>query len=183
MAEYQKLRTDDEVKVIRSTFENNEVLLRGLRQFFFQLPVSAEQQRAIDSLTEEQVRVIRMEILPSIADDRPVGMSNDIWATLDMGTDEANIFFRICQRERANAYLAHMFDVLQKKADVGMQFNAIFAKKLEEQDPTEVTRAMAARLSILATVEKNLYTLWLVGNQPIKSPLQVAEANRKNDTE
>ena len=65
MAEKRQLdRPENEKSLIRAMFNDNETLQRGLRQHFFQLPLSNEEETAVKGLTADQIEILRKEMLP-----------------------------------------------------------------------------------------------------------------------
>lgn len=193
MAEKRNLdRPEREKSLIRSMFSNNEVLQRALRQYFFQLPLNDEQEQALKTLTPEQLEILRREILPAISDDRPVGMSNDVWTGLSADGGVTVTYPRILVRRLMIKYMKQQMDGLvtgnrefplklasfvdEEKMDKALEFKGVF-------DDLELYVKIASYLTIMATLELHLNSLWMVGNQEIKSPEEITKAIRKNSSE
>lgn len=193
MADKRQLdRTDKEKNIIRTMFNDNEALQRALRDYFFQLPLTSEQEGLISSLTNEQIEILRKEMLPSIADNKAVGMSNDVWSGISADGGVQATYPRILVRRLMIKYTEQQIDGLttgnrdfalklssfidEEKMDKGLEFNGV-------SDDFELYVKMTAYLTILKTVELHLLSLWFVANQDIKTPDEITESLKKDSSE
>jgi len=184
MAEKRNLdRPENDKGIIRAMFNDNETLQRGLRQFFFQLPLTNEEETAIKGLSADQIEILRKEMLPSIADNRPVGMSNDVWSGLSASDGVDATYPRILVRELMVNYFEQQFMGLK----TGVQVQNIVLANLVKRPFTGERLFhyvnICAYLTIMATVELHLNSLWMVGNQEIKTPDEVMQSLRKDSSE
>jgi hypothetical protein len=184
MAEKRQLdRPENEKSLIRAMFNDNETLQRGLRQFFFQLPMSNDEETAVKGLSADQIEILRKEMLPSIADNRPVGMSNDVWSGLSASDGVDATYPRILVRELMVNYFEQQFMGLKTGAEVQNIVLASLVKRPFDGERLHHYVNICAYLTIMATVELHLNSLWMVGNQEIKTPDEVMASLKKDSSE
>lgn len=185
MADKRKLdRTEKDKDLISAMFNDNETLQRGLRQHFFQLPLSDDEQTAVNGLSEDQIEILRKEMLPSIADNRPVGMSNDVWTGLSASDGVDATYPRILVRELMVNYFEQRIDSLRgNDSSDTISLSSLVARPFTGKDRLELYVNICAYLTILATVELHLNSLWMVGNQSVKSPEEITESLKKDSSE
>lgn len=78
--------SDDELRMIKANFAENESLLLLMRKAMFQFPMSAEERELLSNQfsSEEINKLMRKTFLPEIQDDIPLGQSIDLWMTVEM---------------------------------------------------------------------------------------------------
>lgn len=78
--------SDDELRMIKSNFAENESLLLLMRKAMFQFPMTAEERELLANQfsSEEINKLMRKTFLPEIQDDIPLGQSIDLWMTVEM---------------------------------------------------------------------------------------------------
>lgn len=193
MADKRKLdRSDKDKDLIRAMFNDNETLQRGLRQHFFQLPLSNDEETAVKALSVDQIEVLRKEMLPSIADNRPVGMSNDVWSGLSADGGVMLTYPRILVRRLMIKYLRQQIEGLGKAdAEFPLKFSSFIDEEKMDKGlefagadyDFELYVKTASYLTIMATTELHLNSLWMVGNQDIKSPEEITASLKKDSSE
>lgn len=193
MADKRKLdRSDKDKDLIRAMFNDNETLQRGLRQHFFQLPLSNDEETAVKALSADQIEVLRKEMLPSIADNRPVGMSNDVWSGLSADGGVMLTYPRILVRRLMIKYLRQQIEGLGKAdAEFPLKFSSFIDEEKMDKGlefagadyDFELYVKTASYLTIMATTELHLNSLWMVGNQDIKSPEEITASLKKDSSE
>ena len=185
-------RSDREKELIRSMFSDNETLQRGLRQFFLQLPMTKDEEGGVRSLTAEQIEILRREMLPSIADNRPVGMTNTVWAGVTVNDGVTMAYPRILIYARMTNYLEQQFAVLggSQQASV-MSLDSLINREVMNAELAFATTPddlrlyvdVASYINIVKIVEFTLQSLWVTANQEILSPIQIEERNKRDSSE
>lgn len=185
-------RSDREKELIRSMFSDNETLQRGLRQFFLQLPMTKDEEGGVRSLTAEQIEILRREMLPSIADNRPVGMTNTVWAGVTVNDGVTMAYPRILIYARMMNYLEQQFAVLGGSQQANMMSLDSLINREVMNTELEFARTpndlrlyvdVASYINIVKIVEFTLQSLWVTANQEILSPIQIEERNKRDSSE
>lgn len=78
--------SDDELRMIKSNFAENESLLLLMRKAMFQFPITVEERDLLSNQfsSEEINKLMRKTFLPEIQEDIPLGQSIDLWMTVEM---------------------------------------------------------------------------------------------------
>ncbi len=186
MAEKRKLdRSENEKGLIRAMFSDNEVLQRGLRQHFFQLPLSSDEETAVRGLSDDQIEILRREMLPSIADNRPVGMSSDVWTGLSASDGVDATYPRILVRENLITYFEQRFRALKTgvNQDGDLLMSTMVQRPFVGKERLDLYVDICTYLTIMATTELHLNTLWMLGNQDIKTDDEIMQSLQKDSSE
>lgn len=72
---------EEEVKLIKSVFKDNENLLKTMRALFFGFSLSAEELELLRSTfsNTQLTKIIKKRFLPEISKDTPIGQLGDPW--------------------------------------------------------------------------------------------------------
>lgn len=78
----QALRySDEEIKLIKSTFAENEALLKSLKKFFLQMGLTEWDEKLLSSIKGKNdiTKLFYKVFLPSLSDDLPLERIIDLW--------------------------------------------------------------------------------------------------------
>ena len=78
--------SDDELRMIKANFAENESLLLLMRKAMFQFPMTVEERELLANQfsSEEINKLMRKTFLPEIQEYIPLGQSIDLWMTVEM---------------------------------------------------------------------------------------------------
>jgi hypothetical protein len=78
--------TDAELEIIKNTFVDNDELLKAIRKFMLQLPMTKADKSLLKSIQDkpEVLKVIRKSYLPTIDGDAPLNQIVDLWMTVEI---------------------------------------------------------------------------------------------------
>lgn len=78
--------SDDELRMIKLNFAENESLLLLMRKAMFQFPMTVEERELLANQfsSEEINKLMRKTFLPEIQENIPIGQSIDLWMTVEM---------------------------------------------------------------------------------------------------
>lgn len=110
MATKQLRISDNEFELLKSTFADRDELLKTMRNLFFGLPMSDDEEKQITDLfsgNETLRRMMRKQFLPELQSDLPIGQAIDLWMTLDLKDKD---IIQIRQSVDARAKLLEMVE-------------------------------------------------------------------------
>lgn len=84
--EQQMRISDEEISVLKTTFAENDALLKSVRKAMLGLPMKTDEAKYLAELfkSEELKRVVRKMFLPEIDGDAPLGQILDLWMTVSI---------------------------------------------------------------------------------------------------
>ncbi len=122
MAETKKKEmrfTDAELSLVKSTFFNNEGLLKALRKHFMQIDITVQERSILSSTFTGQKAifdVVSKTFLPQIDGDSPLFQNTDLWMTLkldDKSPQESKA--HLIARNLVIEFLTQQLDLLSGK--------------------------------------------------------------------
>ena len=86
--------TNEELRLIKNTFSENDDLLKRIRKVMLQMPLDAVDLSALELIKKKEVlAVLRKTFLPTLDADAPINQQLDLWMTvqiIDKTPDEAS---------------------------------------------------------------------------------------------
>lgn len=110
--------TDIELSVIKNTFAEKEELLKAIRKFMLQLPMSKADKEMLATIQDKKdvLAVIRKAFLPEVDGDAPINQVVDLWMTIDMKDKPMEMIDKlIVSRDMLIKYLDQQLKLLEGK--------------------------------------------------------------------
>jgi hypothetical protein len=178
----QKMRfTDTELSLIKNTFAENEALLKALRKFFLQLPLSKPEKESIQNLSKDVKAVIRKTFLPEIDGDAPFHQVIDLWMTLEIkGKDIDVVYQDALARQELIQYLNDRLLELEEVLPEGVSSDFAEYSKIEGKDPLDVYIGLTVRNTMLAHTEMQLNQFQVLAGEKDETVEETKERLFKN---
>ena len=168
--------TDEELSLIKNTFGENLVLLKGLRKHFLQEETTPE----VGALSKESLKVLRKTFLPTIDTDAPIHQTIDLLLTVDMkekGVEE--LYNALHSRKILIDYLEQELSALEgKKVTRTITFNNL--SKIEGKTPEQLFQDMHARNTLIIHVEQQLGQLEVLAGTKDETPEEMKKRLTQN---
>lgn len=176
-----------ELKLIKTVFADNDVLLYAIRKVLLQFPLSEVETNLLKlQITPEVHAVLKKRMLPDISDDFPLTQLADVMTTLnqDIKTktpEEMVPLFNAKLLE--NQYLTERFEAL---ADVSVEKEPTVVLKelrnIKGKDASEVFVNMTAYLFLLGYIDPMLMLVRNIAGAKDETPEeQVARMRRDSN--
>lgn len=176
-----------ELKLIKTVFADNDVLLYAIRKVLLQFPLSEVERNLLKlQITPEVHSVLKKRMLPDISDDFPLTQLADVMTTLnqDIKTktpEEMVPLFNAKLLE--NQYLTERFEAL---ADVSVEKESTVVLKelrnIKGKDADEVFVNMTAYLFLLGYIDPMLMLVRNIAGAKDETPEeQVARMRRDSN--
>lgn len=174
---------DVELGLIKNTFSDNEVLLKSLRKFFLELPMSELEELSVKNMSKEVKAVVRKTFLPELEGDAPFHQVIDLWMTLEIkGKDVDTVYTEALAREELidylNGKLLELEGVLPAKEEIDFSDYV----KIDNKDPLEVYIGLTVRNTMLAHVEMQLNQFQVLAGQKDETVEETKERLFKNSS-
>jgi len=186
MAEEKQLTTaEKEANLLKSTFKDNENLLKLLRKLFFSFELSPEEKLLIKNTFEskELREAFRKKIYSKRGDDANLGNIADEWVSI---TDEkllgiyAEDAYKIIQ---SRIKLYKMFEqgiALLENPDGERVELSFIPSEFVASNIQQISIDLMARNKYLNSVEAGLSFINIIANSKDKTPEQLLEEQKKN---
>jgi hypothetical protein len=184
MEKQKQMRFNDvELGLIKNTFSDNEVLLKSLRKFFLELPMSELEELSVKNMSKEVKAVVRKTFLPELEGDAPFHQVIDLWMTLEIkGKDVDTVYTEALAREELidylNGKLLELEGVLPAKEEIDFSDYV----KIDNKDPLEVYIGLTVRNTMLAHVEMQLNQFQVLAGQKDETVEETKERLFKNSS-
>lgn len=161
--------TDNELSLIKSTFLDNDIILKAIRKVFLQLPITEDDERELNAFkgNKELNNIMRKTFLPELNGDAPINQNIDLWMTIQINDKNSlDAFPHILARARLIAYINQSLLSLQGI----MGENQLIFKDLLPGDEiitaenTEIYANLTARNIIVGHTEQMLQRLKNLSN-------------------
>lgn len=164
------MRFDDkELLLIKSTFAENDGLLKQIRKHFLQEETSKE----VMGLSKDAKAVLRKAFLPTIDTDAPIHQVVDLWLTLDLKEKSPEqLQEHAFVRQKLIKYLDDRLTVLEgKKVKDEIDFNTL--NIIDGKSALDVFINLNVRSILLMHVEQQLSQLEILGGTKEETPEQM----------
>jgi len=180
----QKMRfTDTELSLIKNTFAENEAILKALRKFFLQLPLSKSEKESIQNLSTDTKSVVRKTFLPEIDGDAPFNQVIDLWMTLEMkGKDIDVVYQDALARQELIEYINNRLLELEGVLPEGISNDFADYSKIDGKDPLDVYIGLTVRNTMLAHVEMQLNQFQVLAGEKSETVEETKERLFKNSS-
>ncbi len=184
MEKQKQMRFNDvELGLIKNTFVENEALLKAIRKFFLELPMSEQEELLVRNMSKEVKAVVRKTFLPELEGDAPFHQVIDLWMTLEIkGKDVDTVYTDALAREELikyiNGKLLEIEGVLPETQEI--KFSDYVT--IDDKDPLEVYIGLTVRNTMLAHVEMQLNQFQVLAGQKDETVEETKERLFKNSS-
>ena len=176
--------SDDELRLIKSNFAENEDLLMIMRKAFFQFPLTADEKYILSNRfsDETMTRLMRKTFLPEIQDDIPLGQSIDLWMTVEMrDKDPERVMVDLLVRKELITRLEVGLECL--KGVTPLEFNPVISYTPNfAGDHLDEFAKINSRNTYITHVEQQLVQLKLLAGLKDETVEEVKERLKKDST-
>lgn len=170
-----------ELALLRTTFKENEYLLKKIRALMYGFPVSAEDKDTIKKTfaSDELKRIMRKRFLAPMDIDAPIGELSDYWLGVEnmtFGQPPEVINQAIEYKQGAwvmtNKALALLEDPDGETPDID------YTPIKYPNDPLQIN--LMVRNKFISNVENQLMFIWIIAQQEIKTPEEMKKIREKD---
>lgn len=158
--------SDSELSVIKNTFCEQDELLKALRKFMLQLPMSEADKSLLEIIknNKDVLAVVRKTFLPTIDGDAPFNQLIDLWMTIkiDDKTPE-NLYPILKARELLIGFLEHRLNCLEQNCDTEKIKLSSFIELTEDKD--ESYSNLLFRNTMIGHTEQQLQQILILAGQ------------------
>lgn len=176
--------SDEELRLIKSNFAENESLLLLMRKAMFQFPITPEERELLVSQfgTEEINNLMRKTFLPEIQADIPIGQSIDLWMTVEMrDRDPARVMVDLVTRKSLIKRIEVGLECL--KGVTPLDFNPVIEYNLDlNANPLDVYADINSRNTYISHVEQQLIQLKLLAGMKDETVEELKDRLQKDST-
>lgn len=167
MTEKPILNTNEEEnKIIKSTFKDNDFLLKAMRALFLGLELTDDEKTLIKSTFSDKglLRIIYKKFLPTLDKESPIGQVQDIWLGVEQmvfGMTKETIYQAINYKELALNMTARALALLENPN--GERIDVSFNPMTNINDEYGIN--LLARNQYIRHVESQLMFLKVIAEQ------------------
>lgn len=176
--------TDKELQLIKSTFAENDELLKIIRKVMLQIPLDSVDLSRLELVKKPEVlAVLRKTFLPTIDPDAPLNQVIDLWMTIqiaDKTPDEALPHFKA--RKKLIEYLDQQLRFLEEDRDITIKFSELINLDRLKKETPDVYSNIVARNTIISHTEMQLGMLKILGGLKDETLEETQERLRKDST-
>lgn len=174
--------SDSELSVIKTTFVENDELLKAIRKFFLQLDMTVAEKGMIKEIKNkpELLAVLRKSFLPTIDGDAPFQQVVDLFMTLKIDDkDPEQALVHIMSRKLLIDYLEQQLRELETGKSIG---GIIFEDltSFDKKDTTESYVNLLTRNTIIGHTEMQLNQFIVLAGQTDETVEQTKDRLFKN---
>lgn len=177
--------TEEELRVIRGTYKNNDTLLRSLRKFFLQGELDNDDYALIDGIKKnpKAIGLLKKDFLKSEFDpSAPSGAGGDTFSLIDTKTLTTEYVWLFSKaRMIVNAYFEQMIDLLENGTEPKIIFKNLKPNKDKNQETTFIE--LDARNNIVGSVDYILDQKRYLALTTEETPAEQAERMLKDSNE
>ena len=176
--------SDDELRLIKANFAENEDLLMIMRKAFFQFPLDSDEINLLQSrfTDENMTRLMRKTFLPEIQADIPLGQSIDLWMTVEMrDKDPERVMVDLLVRRELITRIEVGLECL--KGVIPVDFNPVISYVPNfKGDHLEEFVKVNSRNTYITHVEQQLVQLKLLAGLKDETVEEVKDRLKKDST-
>mgnify|MGYP001377214291 CR=1 FL=1 len=172
---------DEEIALIKATFKDNLPLLKSIRKFILQLPLSEKDEVILrQQIKGDTLKVVKKCFLPEIEGDAPIMQTVDLWLTLNFGDKQFDsAFYQIKARGKLIEYLEEVFKDLEETDYTKISFSEMTSGKGK---PEDIYIDLLTRNTIAMHVEQQLNQLNILANEEKITPEELGKKTAQNST-
>lgn len=157
--QFQPSRISDEDKrLIRTTFKGNDDALKAIRKTFLQMNLTDTDVKLLAPITtsKEMQRILKTFLLPELDGDIALGLNLDLWMTVELkDKSTAEAYLELAGRDKLLDYLNYGFQRLKEPNQQGTGV-------IERFNPIKVPQGLEyviARNTLINHIEQKLIML------------------------
>ncbi len=173
--------TDAEIGIMKSVFAENKALLKIVRKFFLQLPMSDTEKTLLAQVkTREVIQVIEKCMLPTIDGDAPFHQVIDLWMTIKLdGMTPDTAIYHIKSRDVLIKYFDAMLKEIKGETVETIKLDSLLFS--EDKDADDNFTDLLTRNTIIGHVEMQINQIFvLAGKKDEDVETTLRELDKKN---
>ncbi len=171
--------TDEELRIIKNTFAENDDALKRIRKVMLQIPLNTLDLSVLELVKKESVlKILRKSFLPTLDPDAPINQVVDLWMTVQIAEktpDEA--YPHLKAREKVICYIKQQQEVLEGSRKEKIKFNELVDI---DKIPFDAYVDLVARNTIISHVEMQLTTLKILAGLKDETVEEMKERLQKD---
>lgn len=173
--------TDAEIGIMKSVFAENKALLKIVRKFFLQLPMSDTEKTLLSQVkTRETIQVLEKCILPNIDGDAPFHQVIDLWMTIKLdGMTPDTAIYHLESRDILIKYLDAMLKELRDEKVETIKIDSLLFSKEKGAERNFID--LLTRNTIIGHIEMQINQIFvLAGKKDEDVETTLKELDKKN---
>lgn len=180
----QSRYSDEELGIIKNTFEENENLAKALRKYFIQFELSKEDNSLLDNFIRSKKNVqsvLRKTFLPTIDGNAPIHQVFDLWMTIGIKEKSPEQAYPLLL---SRAMVIKYLDSRLTELEGGKKTKTSIAKLLitKNKSQLEAYVNITTRNIIIEHTEMQIAQLLILAGSKEETLEQVKERLLKNST-
>ena len=178
--QFQSTRiSDEDRKLIRISFHDNDNVLKGLRKVFLQMTLTETDVKLLApvSTSLELQRILRTFLLPELDGDVGIGLNLDLWMTVSVtDKDTASAYLELSARNKLLEYLEYGFRRLKTLDTYGTGI-------IQNFNPVKVPAGLddlIARNTLITHIEQKLVMLKMWAAEKDETEEQIKARQEKD---
>lgn len=177
--------SDEELSLIKSTFAENDDLIKAVRKAILQMPLNAVELSLIGlnfKDKEDMMRIMRKNFTPELDGNVPLGQEIDLFLTIglkDMLPDIAAIHLKSIKIW--HDYLVERMDELEGKK-VAKPTKLKDLKNIDDKTDEQMYVDMLARNTIVNSTEQQLNQLYILAGAKDETPEETIKRLHKDSS-
>lgn len=171
----------EEIKLIKATFKDNEELLKTTRACMFGLGLTDDEKELLRSTysSENLMKIMQKKFLPTLSKEAPIGQVSDIWLGV-----ESQVFGQPRDTIEQSVQYKKMAVDMTAKALEALQDPDVEVPSLDFEISTVdgLQIKLLARNQYIRHVEQQLLFLKVISEQKDETPDEIAERVKKNSS-
>lgn len=182
--------SDEEIDLMRSNFQNNDLLVKLIRKRLLQMEITEDEQVLLAKVIPENsdlFRLVKKTVHPELDGDAPFFQMVDIYLNADVKDKPVEIaVLNILAREIMFKYLDEAFDKFYSfESTFGNKFQELTSnvqQKLMDDGEQSLCASFLARNTLLNHIDFQLNQLLILANTKKLSTEDLAEKAKKKST-
>lgn len=173
---------DIEMSLIKSTFKDNDSLLKSIRKAMLQLPLNAIDLSNLKLLNKDLLAILRKTFLPTIDPEAPLTQVIDLWMTVSIADKlPKEAYPHLIARQRLIEYIEQQLGYLENgnKFEKEIRFSDFI--NLDSGDYDSIYANLTARNTMIQHTEQQLSVLQILAEQN-ETDEEIKEKQNKNSS-
>lgn len=157
--------SEAELGLMKTTFAENEELLKAIRKVFLQIPLDPIDQQLIKGLSKDVLKLINKTFLPTLDGNAPLHQLIDLWMTVEIKDKMLEtVVINATAREKLINYLKERLSDLEgDSVEGGISFYELTS--LKDKDAEEIAVDIQVRNTIINHTEMQLNQLLVLAGK------------------
>lgn len=171
--------SEEEMKIIKEIFSENEELLKIIRKAILQMSLNAIDLSKLEFIKKPNIlKILRKTFLPELDGNAPLNQNIDLWMTVQIGDKEPiDALNQLKARELLINYISQQLRFLETSKQGRIRFAKLINLRSE---PDKVYYKIVARNSIIQHIEMQLSMLLYLAGFKEETFEQTQERLRKD---